>query len=81
MPTPLTHPHLFLEKTMTSVPKVKPGDAVFWHCDVIHSVEEEHTGKEDSAGETIPVSPNGDFTDILPQSDVHTVGPLYTSKL
>lgn len=53
MPTPLTHPHLFLEKTMTSVPKVNPGDAVFWHCDVIHSVEEEHTGKEDSAGKTV----------------------------
>lgn len=35
---------------MTSVPKVNPGDAVFWHCDVVHSVEMEHTGKEASAG-------------------------------
>lgn len=53
---------------MTSVPKVNPGDMVFWHCvcfrslifhyfscernpqDVVHSVEEEHTGQEDSAG-------------------------------
>jgi hypothetical protein len=35
---------------MTSVPKVYPGDTVFWHCDVVHSVEEEHTGKEISAG-------------------------------
>lgn len=50
---PLSHPHLFLEKTMTSVPKVNPGDAVFWHCDVVHSVEEEHTGTEDSAGKII----------------------------
>ena len=53
---------------MTSVPKVNPGDMVFWHCvsryillavcfpdlffiqDVIHAVEEEHTGNSDSAG-------------------------------
>ena len=35
---------------MVSVPKVSPGDMVFWHCDVVHSVEQEHTGKEDSAG-------------------------------
>ncbi|KAF5367135.1 hypothetical protein D9758_003872 [Tetrapyrgos nigripes] len=48
-PTPELHPHLLLDKTMTSVPKVMPGDAVFWHCDVVHSVEEEHTGTEDSA--------------------------------
>jgi ectoine hydroxylase-related dioxygenase (phytanoyl-CoA dioxygenase family) len=35
---------------MVSVPKVNPGDAVFWHCDVVHSVEQEHTGSGDSAG-------------------------------
>lgn len=38
-PRPLLHPHLELEKTMIAVPKVKPGDAVFWHCDLIHAVE------------------------------------------
>jgi hypothetical protein len=26
------HPHLKLDKTMTSVPAVSPGDMVFWHC-------------------------------------------------
>lgn len=31
-PNPLTHPHLQLEKTMVSVPAVRPGDMVFWHC-------------------------------------------------
>jgi len=46
-----------LEKTMTSVPKVMPGDAVFWHCDVVHSVETEHTGKEDSSVMYIPAMP------------------------
>ena len=45
-----SHPHMLLEKNMTSVPPVKPGDMVFWHCDVVHSVEREHTGSEDSAG-------------------------------
>ncbi len=35
---------------MISVPKVLPGDTVFWHCDMVHSVEVEHTGKEDSCG-------------------------------
>jgi len=38
---------------MTSVPKVNPGDTVFWHCDVVHSVEEDHTGNEDSAGQQV----------------------------
>lgn len=49
-PTPALHPHLQLDETMTSMPKVNPGDMVFWHCDAIHSVEQEHTGTEDSAG-------------------------------
>jgi hypothetical protein len=35
---------------MISVPKVNPGDTVYWHCDVIHAVEREHTGSGDSAG-------------------------------
>ncbi|KAK0490729.1 hypothetical protein IW261DRAFT_1433824 [Armillaria novae-zelandiae] len=37
-PTPELHPNLLLEKTMTSVPKVCPGDTVFWHGDLIHSL-------------------------------------------
>jgi hypothetical protein len=31
-PTPAMHPNLALEKTMVSVPHVRPGDMVFWHC-------------------------------------------------
>ncbi|CAA7267546.1 unnamed protein product [Cyclocybe aegerita] len=56
-PTPALHPHLRLEETMTSIPKVNPGDAVFWHCDVVHSVEREHTGNGDSAVMYIPAVP------------------------
>lgn len=31
-PNPKLHPHMRLKETMTSVPKVYPGDMVFWHC-------------------------------------------------
>ena len=31
-PNTKTHPHMKLEQTMVSVPKVYPGDMVFWHC-------------------------------------------------
>ena len=51
--TPASHPHLLLEKAMTSVPHVSPGDTVFWHCDMVHSVETEHTGSDDSAGKSV----------------------------
>ncbi|KAF8960034.1 hypothetical protein BDZ97DRAFT_1906016 [Flammula alnicola] len=56
-PTPELHPNLKLNETMISVPKVNPGDTVFWHCDVVHSVEIEHTGKGDSAVMYIPAVP------------------------
>ncbi|KAK0494059.1 hypothetical protein EDD18DRAFT_1403122 [Armillaria luteobubalina] len=56
-PTPISHPHLRLEKTMISVPKVLPGDTVFWHCDMVHSVEVEHTGRDDSCVMYIPSVP------------------------
>ncbi|KAF9266404.1 DUF1479-domain-containing protein [Marasmius fiardii PR-910] len=57
-PTVETHPHMLLEQTMTSVPEVAPGDAVFWHCDVVHAVEPEHHGQEDSAVMYIPAVPS-----------------------
>ena len=50
MLSPELHPHLRLDECMISVPKVNPGDTVFWHSDVVHSVEKEHTGSGDSAG-------------------------------
>ncbi|CAK5269425.1 unnamed protein product [Mycena citricolor] len=56
-PSDELHPHLLLNQTMTSIPDVNPGDTVFWHCDVVHAVEEEHTGAEDSAVMYIPAVP------------------------
>ncbi|KAH7917897.1 DUF1479-domain-containing protein [Leucogyrophana mollusca] len=52
-----THPHLRLDKTMVSVPTIQPGDQVYWHCEVVHAVEEEHGGKEDSSVLYIPAVP------------------------
>ena len=31
-PNTTNHPHLKLDETMVSMPKVYPGDMVFWHC-------------------------------------------------
>ncbi|THH30269.1 hypothetical protein EUX98_g3936 [Antrodiella citrinella] len=56
-PNAETHPHMKLNDTMVSVPKVYPGDMVFWHCDVVHAVEIEHIGKEDSCVMYIPAVP------------------------
>ncbi|KAH8091346.1 DUF1479-domain-containing protein [Cristinia sonorae] len=56
-PNTKTHPHMKLDVTMVSVPKVYPGDMVFWHCDVVHAVEVEHVGKEDSCVMYIPAVP------------------------
>ncbi|KAJ7918667.1 hypothetical protein B0H13DRAFT_1992415 [Mycena leptocephala] len=52
-----THPHLRLNKTMVSMPRVEPGDQVYWHCDMVHAVEKYHGGKEDSSVMYIPAVP------------------------
>ena len=54
---PVTHPHLDLESTMVSVPKVAPGDYVAWHCDMLHSVDKEHRGTTNSSVLYIPATP------------------------
>lgn len=40
-----------------SMPLVRPGDAVFWHCDTAHMVEAEHQGTEDATVFYIPSAP------------------------
>ncbi len=75
-PTPEMHPHLRLDDTMTSVPKVNPGDTVFWHCDMIHSVEQEHTGSGDSAG-TYPMFLRlTSYANSYCSSHVYSCGPF-----
>ena len=48
-PTKELHPHLYMEKTMVGIPPVRPGDYVFWHCDLIHEVDKFHPGTRDSS--------------------------------
>ena len=81
--TPEFHPHLRLDKCMVSVPKVNPGDAVFWHTDVIHSVEQENNGSEDSAGKASFIFFFGSFrtgVDGIIQSDVYSESSSDASK-
>jgi hypothetical protein len=37
--------HAPLLDARTSIPLMEPGDAVFWHADVVHAVEDQHNGK------------------------------------
>jgi hypothetical protein len=32
--SPESHPHLYLEDTLVSIPEMEPGDTVWWHADV-----------------------------------------------
>jgi hypothetical protein len=34
MLSPNVHPHLRLEECMTCIPRMEPGDTVWWHADV-----------------------------------------------
>ena len=63
---------------MISVPKVYPGDAVFWHCDVVHAVEIDHTGTSDSAGQSTACSLKLDLTlssNVYPGLPTHSTEP------
>ncbi|CNE09598.1 DUF1479 domain-containing protein [Yersinia nurmii] len=40
--------HPLLLEAISPIPDLEAGDTVFWHCDVIHSVENEHNGEFDS---------------------------------
>jgi len=52
-----THPHLQLSRTMVSVPRVEPGDQIYWHCDLVHAVEGFHGGQSNSSVAYIPAVP------------------------
>jgi hypothetical protein len=41
--------HSLLLRGLVSIPKVEPGDTVWWHSDVVHAVEYEHKGKDVSS--------------------------------
>lgn len=49
------YPHII--DTMISMPDVKPGDCVFWHCDQVHAVEQKNDSEVDSSVLYIPSVP------------------------
>lgn len=40
--------HPLLLEGFSSIPDMEAGDTAFWHCDVVHAVENEHQGEFDS---------------------------------
>lgn len=48
-PTDDFYPHLAMERSIVGIPPVRPGDFVFWHCDLIHEVDSFHRGELDSS--------------------------------
>lgn len=50
------HPHIS-PGGFVSIPKVRPGDAVFWHCDVAHMVDNQHLGSDDASVFYVPAAP------------------------
>jgi len=49
--------HSTLVKALSSIPLMEPGDTIFWHCDVVHAVENEHRGSGYSNVMYIPSAP------------------------
>ncbi|KAJ9667263.1 hypothetical protein H2201_002464 [Coniosporium apollinis] len=82
-PTAKFHPHLQLDKSVISVPKVRPGDYMFWHADLVHEVEDQHNGKLDSTvfyNASVPLCPYNienmrrmlkSFRDVEPPADFY----------
>ncbi|KAG0648994.1 hypothetical protein D0Z07_5009 [Hyphodiscus hymeniophilus] len=58
MLSPNCHPHLKLEKCMIDIPRMFPGDTVWWHADMIHAVEQKHEGEYDSSVMYIAATPS-----------------------
>lgn len=57
MASPASHPHLRLEECMVSIPKMQPGDSIWWHCDMLHAVEVDHFGGGDASVAYVAATP------------------------
>ncbi|KAI3559692.1 hypothetical protein CABS01_13413 [Colletotrichum abscissum] len=44
-----SHPHLRLSECLIHVPKMEPGDTVWWHADVCHAVDPVHEGSQNAS--------------------------------
>ena len=50
------HPDIYNE--LISIPRIFPGDTVWWHPDLLHSVENNHQGSEANSVLYIPTAPD-----------------------
>lgn len=61
--------HELLLQAYVPIPEVNPGDTVWWHPDIVHGVDNEHLGNEDSNVMYIGAAPdcekNRRFLDML----------------
>ncbi|KAI1014389.1 hypothetical protein LB504_012273 [Fusarium proliferatum] len=48
-PTVEGHPDLDIKRAIVGIPPVRPGDYVFWHCDLVHGVDSTNPGLVDSS--------------------------------
>ncbi|KAF4337908.1 DUF1479 domain protein [Fusarium beomiforme] len=48
-PTVEGHPDLDIKRSIVGIPPVRPGDYVFWHCDLVHGVDPTNPGLVDSS--------------------------------
>ncbi|KAH7417572.1 hypothetical protein BKA64DRAFT_658222 [Cadophora sp. MPI-SDFR-AT-0126] len=55
--SPSSHPHLRMTECMVNIPRMNPGDTVWWHCDMLHAVEVEHFGEFDASVAYIAATP------------------------
>ncbi|KAK1995203.1 DUF1479-domain-containing protein [Colletotrichum falcatum] len=53
-----SHPHLRLDECLVHIPKMEPGDTVWWHTDVCHAVDPEHHGTENASVVYIAACPS-----------------------
>ncbi|KAF4124833.1 DUF1479 domain protein [Geosmithia morbida] len=44
-----SHPHLRLRECMVYIPRMEPGDTVWWHADMCHAVDPDHQGSLDAS--------------------------------
>ncbi|TVY42120.1 Uncharacterized protein LOCC1_G005325 [Lachnellula occidentalis] len=71
--SPTSHPHLRLMECMVNIPTMKAGDTVWWHSDVCHAVEPEHTGKDDASVVYVAASPTTEINKAYTKRQLEAV--------
>lgn len=62
--SPSSHPHLRLRECMVNIPAMKPGDTIWWHCDMLHAVEVDHFGNHDASVAYVAATPTTEMNKI-----------------